>query len=442
MKDKGYRIPETINPGETTCIRVYVPTDTLYLGAFWQSYEFLTKWVAWERDAAHRAKDVAAVWKQAFDQARTEYEAGGGCGIMDVRQDTEHPCKLEKLQGGEWEQFANLSLCPAGQYQYPTPPQGSTSEKAVASDIVTLFQFAMQNLCDYFTQNQARIWINRAAYSWLGTAFGNLDISIAIDAMISELAKHTEQERQDALDDADWQAVYDKFACTASDQGSWSDEAVDYILGFLNTSENIIIYALNRFLNYVGTGTNFTRLAGIAHGAGSGGSGFDEPDCEWAHTFHLTNDDGGFTVEYCPAYTDDVFPGTYVAEAGWLSELDGYVEGDYHYKGNNVTVALRWVGAPTFIKKIYVTIVLPDSTFRGVRLFPTPFGEGLLPSTIWVTWAGAEAPVGEHTYEFELNASVNDFGIAVHTTNGGDDGGSASLITNVEVTGTGINPFV
>jgi hypothetical protein len=114
LSDKAYIIPVEPEPENDVCIRVYVPDDPLYIAAFWASYEFLTAWLAWERDEAHTAKIVASRWKSSFLKAREQWIcAEGSCGLMDVRQKPDEDCTLQKLNDctDEWVDFANLQLC-------------------------------------------------------------------------------------------------------------------------------------------------------------------------------------------------------------------------------------------------------------------------------------------------------------------------------------------
>jgi len=114
LSDKAYIIPVEPEPENDVCIRVYVPDDPLYIAAFWGCYEYLTAWLAWERDEAHTGKIVANRWKAAYQKAREQWLCGdGSCGLMDVRQKPEEECTLQKLDdcSGEWVDFAHLELC-------------------------------------------------------------------------------------------------------------------------------------------------------------------------------------------------------------------------------------------------------------------------------------------------------------------------------------------
>jgi len=114
LSDKAYILPDNIDPDNDKCIRVYVPDEPEYIAAFWGAYEYLTAWLAWERDTQKRGKQAAARWKESFLRAREEYLCSGGkCGIMDARQSSSVPCHLEKQTNcdGSWDVFADMRLC-------------------------------------------------------------------------------------------------------------------------------------------------------------------------------------------------------------------------------------------------------------------------------------------------------------------------------------------
>jgi hypothetical protein len=87
---------------------INVPDDPYHIAAFRGALLTLASANNWANDSAHTAKDVAAVWDEIYQEV-------SDCimGLMDVRQNTELPCKLEKTEDGEtWEEFADLQLCP------------------------------------------------------------------------------------------------------------------------------------------------------------------------------------------------------------------------------------------------------------------------------------------------------------------------------------------
>jgi len=112
---KGYLIPDPIDPGECVCIKVYVPDDKLYIAAFWGAYQFFTSWLAWMRDPLKRGKQAAKVWRECYDKARQEWDAGHRCCDMvtNIRQNLDDPCALEisSDDGVTWVKFADLGKC-------------------------------------------------------------------------------------------------------------------------------------------------------------------------------------------------------------------------------------------------------------------------------------------------------------------------------------------
>lgn len=79
IEPNAYPAPENPTPDGYKCVQVLIPNDPLYLASFWHAYEHFTHWVAWPRDAAHTARDIAALWRAGFEIAREAYLNMGGC---------------------------------------------------------------------------------------------------------------------------------------------------------------------------------------------------------------------------------------------------------------------------------------------------------------------------------------------------------------------------
>lgn len=104
----GYLTPDAI-PEESHCRVLRIPADVTWLSTFmgallpladpasWQKYGALT-----EQEAADEALNV--IW-DAYNLASQECP-------LDVRQNEDSPCILEKNDGSGWVEFANLQLCP------------------------------------------------------------------------------------------------------------------------------------------------------------------------------------------------------------------------------------------------------------------------------------------------------------------------------------------
>lgn len=83
-------------PAKTRCIQIDVPDDPDFFRMFYGSLDVLTDWFAYDRDAAHTGRLVAALWRKAIRSIRecgSEPANMGGCcddcgcgGCMQFRQ--------------------------------------------------------------------------------------------------------------------------------------------------------------------------------------------------------------------------------------------------------------------------------------------------------------------------------------------------------------------
>lgn len=113
-RGKGYPIPDNPEPEGYHCVRVYVPDDSLYIGAFWQSLLYLSSPRAWSNDADHTALVAAQVWKDALQKSQEVDSCGSGdCGIMDIRQNPSVPCVVQKQKdcSETWDDVVDMRLC-------------------------------------------------------------------------------------------------------------------------------------------------------------------------------------------------------------------------------------------------------------------------------------------------------------------------------------------
>jgi len=111
----GYLLPTNPQPENRRYVCVPVPDDERHIQAFLAQIDMLGYWYTWERDTARTARLAASVWVEIARDVRNAFYADEGCnvtGLLDVRQNSIFPCKLEKTDDGEtWTQFANLRLC-------------------------------------------------------------------------------------------------------------------------------------------------------------------------------------------------------------------------------------------------------------------------------------------------------------------------------------------
>lgn len=104
-----FPIPTDPTPEGVKCITLMIPDDMEHEAVFAGALALLTKWNSWQKDGTTNARDCANTWRAALDAGWEACQVA----LTDVRQNEESPCILEKqVDGGAWEEFADLQLCP------------------------------------------------------------------------------------------------------------------------------------------------------------------------------------------------------------------------------------------------------------------------------------------------------------------------------------------
>lgn len=106
-ENKGYPLPDVINPPDRVCITVPVPNDPTHLDNFYGALFTLTRWFNYRENPAKTGKATADVWSEIFQNLSqseclmpTQYRMDS-CGLIEFSVD-----------GGEtWETLANFSDC-------------------------------------------------------------------------------------------------------------------------------------------------------------------------------------------------------------------------------------------------------------------------------------------------------------------------------------------
>lgn len=119
----GYLAP-AIQPEGMICVKLFIPSDDLYLYALGGAYQYFTKWVAWQRGGT-RAIEAAAAWQAAYDY--TMANAWLNCGEDEVTTINFNP--IITVSTGSGENCCNASPppwdgtpMPGGTPNYPIPP--------------------------------------------------------------------------------------------------------------------------------------------------------------------------------------------------------------------------------------------------------------------------------------------------------------------------------
>jgi hypothetical protein len=295
MTRPAYLLPENPTPEGMICIPAYIPDDPLYIAAFWGQYDELTTWLAWERDAEHKGKEAATIWKTARDRSRDEWIEQGGCGGSDMlRQNEENPCLIERStdNGETWETLVDMSLCKNESfdpYEGETPPQDAPV--AAAASIVT----ELMRLVDWGI-DEAETGEIVSTYQWYLRPWTNNNVTPAAIAWLNGIEDHL-QDINDFGDSSEWLPFYNFLACRLQSARSeecntvfcWLNEAAEDIYTWLNESSEWVYNTLEATARALGP-QGLANMAAPASVTGFGGiEEWGIPDCEWE--ILLTPDD-------------------------------------------------------------------------------------------------------------------------------------------------------
>lgn len=106
-----YPLPTVVDPDTVKCAIVRVPNDPGHIAAFMGALYSLATAYAWQNDAAHTAKDVAAVWFRQWSAIDFGDCAGTGTAGDDM-QFRQNGCKLEfSLDCVTWQTLYDPTDC-------------------------------------------------------------------------------------------------------------------------------------------------------------------------------------------------------------------------------------------------------------------------------------------------------------------------------------------
>ncbi len=425
-KGKGYLIPDDPEPEGYYCVRFYVPKDSLYLGVFWQSLHFLASPRAWADDSAHTALVAAGVWRDAIQKSQDEDAcAEGDCGVNDVRQKPDAPCILQKKDccDGSWADFADITLCTEA-----VPP--GTQETSIDQTLDALWATKETiEAIHYLLINN-----NPSQIKYILGYMGIAGMNATIDAMASE----TEEDRQDAIDDMDWQVPFDAIWCDRTEclLGNYTHPFTqNWTACFLRNFENWCAGAAGYVADWAALLINdivpksFMDMVNMFPGGGEN-FGYSEPVCHWSHLFTWDTSQEGW---------DNITqPGT-PSECGVFSAPDGWVSEYYEYPGGWAWVTAIFIDiATTTITKFHVKINEPNThTFMNHYYYRKTGGA-------WSMLAGQVHTQGTNEYEWTGSTSCEGLRIDVASADSGSSPGSwnPSVMMDITIEGDGDNPFL
>lgn len=346
---KGYPIPDPVDPAALRCIKVYVPSDPLYIGAFFHSLSYFSNWYAFERDDLHRGKDAAAVWQAALDLTRAAFEAGEGCESdmtfdMRVKAGFPHITQASTDGGLTWH---DAIIQPSWSSQTVFPPFASdTLAKQAAGGMIKKFwQGVPQQIetmladGDTFSRDQIAndIYAEMARYNPLPS------VRTAVRGLVDAIADagSTDGLFNDCKYNDFWNELWDT---VLNNPDTWPLLLPDLFGGFGVTGNDAIDLALGGALGALGGGAlwQYTVGGGLPYF-----DGFDEPCIEGFSC--------DFTIEECGWYPD--------GGATVWTEGEGFEQGSY----NTPTVITKLLDPAVTLHRFSITMEY-DYTYSSTYL--------------------------------------------------------------------------
>jgi hypothetical protein len=299
----GYPIPDDPEPEGYYCVRVYVPHDQLYMGAFWQSLHYLASPRAWANDQDHTALVAADVWKAAIQKSQENDTCQkGDCGIVDVRQGAE-PCKLEKLDdcSGEWEEFADITLCSQAM---PEPAQEQPDDEI--NDALWTIKTIIEQVDTYLDDGKSASEIKIIMSGTIAKLPG-------LVSMIDDMAATSAEDRQTALDGMDWQEMKDTISCDRTEchleNFAWYTAFTqDWTACLMRNIVNWAAGASGKIADWAADFINDTMpswlldIINLFPGGGDG-FGFNETVCYWEHVWDAEHGLGDWVAQVIDGLT-------------------------------------------------------------------------------------------------------------------------------------------
>lgn len=394
---KGYKLPLIIDPGGVVCMRAYLPNDAHYIMAWWGCYEYLTTWLAWERDGTTRGRQAGDLIKPLFVRARDEWLTGdGACQVAP-----------DMTMNNAWE-------------------------------VLLDFLWGLKTLIDWVDA-----WLDAGESaseikSWLVSYTERYP---ALPSIIDSMASMTEAERQAAIDAWDWLEMAGDVWCnedceliastTPSEMIAFTQCAISkslsYIMEQAGSMADWFTDLLSDELAYMG----FADLAGAVPNGGDL-FGFTEPSCEWSHVFDFTLSDGGW--EQTPRWGVEWQCGVWVDGVGWV-----YTDTEPDLKRRHALIRIQFPRST--ITSFRVNYTLVKGTFGGnaVAFSGREWDANSIAYEEFVWWD--DLVDGTYDKDYISEHQCTELEVWVSSCRWTDWDGYVR-INKITVFGTGLDPFV
>lgn len=120
----GYKVPDVIDPGTYTCLKIWIPDDIGYKRAVIGAVSNLCNWFAWEKEDTHAGTLAAAVYRIAYGLTQAALMNGETCDDCGEPPNPPPvlPPEIIRLCGGDAPAECDEMECDNMGCNSPTPP--------------------------------------------------------------------------------------------------------------------------------------------------------------------------------------------------------------------------------------------------------------------------------------------------------------------------------
>lgn len=419
-KQRGYPLPDVIEPPDCISVCVPVPNDVGHIRAFLGQLDMLGYWWNWERDDLKQGKDAAALWRLIVECVRQRMDLDCGCGCGDslpkqYRYDENG--KLEvSLDGGQtWQDGSayderNLITVYPPAETLPADSQCLYAEN-IKDEVKKQIETILNNLETGGTVASAAAALLPLLVTIGFPAAPLAAFLILVYGLISVIVSVIATGVENSFDTAFWDEFQCMWFCVIQEDGEVTDAMIEVVkqnvADYFTPANPLATKAINDTMGILGAKalTNAARLGDSILTSDCSGC-----DCgEWCYEFDFTLSDQGWEA----STTVDA---NYSTGNGWGVGADQGVI--FIKKTFSPTAAI------TSIRVIASGIAAAGGV--GIRS-PMPF---------------QNAPTGDSDHIFTVTYSGTEITAAFDSNfAGGINPPYTGYITKVVVTGLGDNPF-
>lgn len=150
-RNKGFLVPETINPLGRRCVQLWIPDEQTHIANFWGVLNFLTLWTEYERTGNNDGALTADVWKEVYLTARQYFENGEGCYLPLELRNNGGMIEWRPDPNAAWTSLGDICPCPPVLTSPQYNPDG-TAEQRACNIAVNLINWIMEKFNDALDQ--------------------------------------------------------------------------------------------------------------------------------------------------------------------------------------------------------------------------------------------------------------------------------------------------